>query len=309
MMGSSAARLAGRTVIALEGEEASDFLQGLVTVDLRELGPRRSLWGALLNPQGRYLFDFFLYYDRPGRLLMECESQRAPDLLRRLQLYRLRRQIAIAEEPGLAVLASDAPPSRFGLGEQRGESGRAQDAIVAVDPRLASLGLRLLLPPAAVAAFLATYGLREVPATVFERRRLELGVFEGSSDLLPERSLPLECNFAELGGISFEKGCYVGQEVTARMHFRARPRRRLLPARFPAGAPQPGAIVETADGMQAGSVVRVASDIGLVLVRVEHLGRPDAQPLRADGREVEPWVPPWLGLKEKIPLQGDADEA
>lgn len=299
-----AARLPGRKVLRLRGEDVDGFLQGLITVDLRELSPDRSLWGALLTPQGRYLFDFFLVREDAGSVLLDCEAARLDELVQRLTLYRLRRRIAIEEaEPAYAVVAIDAAPADFGVAPERGATVRRDGTFLFLDPRLPELGLRALVPAGQVGDFLLANGLEEAPAETFLRRRLQLGVPEGSEDLWPQRSLPLECNFEELGGVSFTKGCFVGQEVTARMHFRAKPRRRLLPAAFPGGTPEPGAPVQTADGREAGTVQRVHEDLGLVLLRVEHLSRPEAAPFSSEGVRIEPNVPAWLGLQEKNPLQ------
>lgn len=289
-------------MLRLRGEDVDGFLQGLVTVDLRELSADRSLWGALLTPQGRYLFDFFLVRETDDSVLLDCERARAGELVQRLTLYRLRRRIEIGEaEPGLAVFAVEARPEELGVPEEKGSTVRKGDAFLFVDPRLPELGLRALVPADAVGAFLRMADLVEMPAETHLRRRLGLGVPEGSLDLWPQRSLPLECNFEELGGVSFSKGCFVGQEVTARMHFRAKSRKRLLPARFRGGVPEPGAPVHAADGREAGTVQRVHGDTGLVLLRVEQLARPEAAPFAAGGVGIEPRVPSWLPLEEKIP--------
>jgi folate-binding protein YgfZ len=298
------ARLTGRTVLRLRGEDVAGFLQGLVTVDMRSLAGDRSLWGALLTPQGRYLFDFFLVREDADTILLECEAERADELLERLVLYRLRRKIEISGAGSdwlVAALAAD--PADLGLPASPGATARIGDAIVFLDPRLVALGARALVPPAAFADLLGTVGGPEVPQAVFLRRRLQLGVPEGAKDLWPQRSLPLECNFEELGGVSFTKGCFVGQEVTARMHFRTSPRRRLLPVRIEGGTVEAGTEVRTGDDREAGTIQRVEGDIGLALLRVEHLFRPEARPFRAGGARIEPRIPDWLQLQEKNPLQ------
>lgn len=304
------ARLSGRTVLRLRGEDVAGFLQGLVTVDMRELASDRSLWGALLTPQGRYLFDFFLIREDPDSVLLECEAERAGELLQRLLLYRLRRKIDIADAGGeWLVAAIFAEPTALGLPARPGATGRMAGAIVFVDPRLLELGARALVPASGFATLLESVRGREVAETAFHRRRLALGVPEGARDLLPQRSLPLECNFEELGGVSFTKGCFVGQEVTARMHFRTRPRKRLLPVRIEGGVVEAGAGVRTADDCEAGTLQRVEGDLGLALLRLEHLFRPQARPFWAGDAVIEPQVPHWLPLQEKNPLQDGASEA
>ena len=192
----TATRLTARAVIRLSptepGEDVRAFLQGLVTQDVTGALP---VWAALLSPQGKVLFDFLVHGDGAD-LLLDCEAASADALAKRLSLYRLRRKIGIARDDALAVhwQAGDGP---------------------APDPRLPALGQRWLGAPdgaSADAAWLA--------------HRLSLGVCEGAAELAD--LLWLECNAAELNGVSFTKGCYVGQENTARMNWRQKVNRRLV---------------------------------------------------------------------------------
>lgn len=199
----TATMLADRALVRVAGEDARGFLQGLVTVDLAEVQPGRPRWSALLSPQGKALFDFLLWADDDA-ILIDAEADRAGALARRLMLYRLRRAIYIAPVEGLAVHWARESLDRT------------------ADPRLAALGARWLAPPGAAAeGWLA--------------HRLSLGVTEGMAELGDGTTLWLECNARELGGVSFTKGCFVGQENTARMHHRARVNRRLVVA--PLGEP------------------------------------------------------------------------
>src|SRR4051812_44733857 len=197
--------LVDRALLRLSGEDVRGFLQGLVTNDLAALAPARPLWAGLLTAQGKALFDFILWADGED-VLIDCEAEQADALARRLGLYRLRRAIAIARDEGLAAPWSPA-----------GDEGAA-------DPRLEALGRRWLEPPGEAAhGWLA--------------HRLSLGVTEGLAELGSDKTLWLECNAAELNGVSFSKGCYVGQENTARMNWRQKVNRRLVivPADAPGG--------------------------------------------------------------------------
>ena len=183
--------LTDRAVLRLAGEGVRDFLQGLVTSDLAGALP---VWAGLLTAQGKCLFDFLVWEDGDD-LLIDCEAASAEALAKRLSIYRLRRAITIAREDGLAVHWSAS-----------GSEG-------VPDPRLPGLGRRWLAPPSD-------------PATGWLQHRLRLGITEGASEL--GDLLWLECNAAELNGVSFTKGCFVGQENTARMNWRAKVNRRLM---------------------------------------------------------------------------------
>jgi len=187
--------LADRAVLRLAGEDVAGFLQGLVTNDMALLAPDRPLWAGLLSPQGKALFDFIVWPDG-GDVLIDAEAAQADNLARRLTLYRLRRAITIGRDGRLAVHWSPT-----------GSEGKA-------DPRLAALGRRWLGAPGP-------------HASGWLRHRLMLGVTEGVGELGSGETLWLECNARELGGVSFTKGCYIGQENTARMHHRAKVNRRL----------------------------------------------------------------------------------
>ena len=197
MSGMEATNLNDRALLRLAGEDVRGFLQGLVTHDTSLLAPDRPLWAGLLSAQGKALFDFILWADGED-VLIDCEAEQAEALRKRLLLYRLRRAITIERDESLAVHWSTTVPAQ----EDRG-----------FDPRLPELGRRWLGPPAG-------------PAAGWLAHRLSLGVPEGAAEL--RDILWLECNAAELGGVSFSKGCYVGQENTARMNYRSKVNRRLV---------------------------------------------------------------------------------
>lgn len=186
-----ATTLADRALIRLSGEDVRGFLQGLVTNDVSGALP---VWSGLLSAQGKCLFDFLVWADGDD-LLIDCEADAAEELAKRLRMYRLRRPIEIAPAPGLAVHWS-----------ADGDEG-------VPDPRLPDLGRRWIAPA-------------DEPATGWLAHRLGLGVCEGRAEL--GDLLWLECNAAELNGVSFTKGCYVGQENTARMNWRQKVNRRLV---------------------------------------------------------------------------------
>ena len=225
-----ATTLADRAVVRLTGEDVRDFLNGLVTQDVTGALP---VWAGLLTPQGKCLFDFLVWADGDD-LLLDCEAAAADDLIKRLAVYRLRRPIRIERDDALAVHWS--PESQGGI----------------ADPRLPALGRRWLGPAGeAVGGWL--------------EHRLRLGVCEGRAEL--GDLLWLECNAAELNGVSFTKGCFVGQENTARMNWRSKVNRRL--------------VVVAGDG---GERMRVTyPELGLAVVHA-----------RADALPPDAIVPAWL---------------
>ena len=190
--------LSNRALIRISGEEARPFLQGLLTRDVLTLTADEPRWTGLLTPQGKALFDFILWADGDD-VLIDCEAAQADALAKRLTLYRLRRKVVVGREDSLAVHWSlDAADKPF-------------------DPRLPTLGHRWFAPATTGDAF---------PA--FRAHRLSLGVFEGAAELGQDQTLWLETNAGELRGVDFDKGCYVGQENTARMHYRSKVNRRLV---------------------------------------------------------------------------------
>jgi tRNA-modifying protein YgfZ len=208
----AATTLTDRALIRLSGEDVRGFLQGLVTNDMDLLAPDRPLWAALLTAQGKALFDFILWADGED-VLVDCEREVTSDLARRLTLYRLRRPINIAREENLAV--HWCSPAKAGV-QSGAETGPPPSPGNIYDPRLPELGHRWLAPASG----------EEGAAEAWRAHRLSLGVAEGLAELGSDKTLWLECNAAELNGVSFSKGCYVGQENTARMNWRNKVNRR-----------------------------------------------------------------------------------
>ena len=192
-----------RAIIRLSATEESEdvraFLQGLVTQDLSDVRPDAPQWAALLSAQGKVLYDFILWADGPHDILVDCEADVAEALAKRLSLYRLRRKIAISVDETVKV--------HWSLDGNKGVA----------DPRLPALGHRWL------------DSKTEEPADAgWRAHRLSLGVAEGQAELGHDQTLWLECNATELHGVSFTKGCYVGQENTARMNYRQKVNRRMV---------------------------------------------------------------------------------
>jgi len=269
--------LSDRSVITVGGAEARAFLQGLVSNDMENCPPGRAIYAALLTPQGKILYEFFVT-ERDGRFLLDCASARAPELVKRFIFYRLRAKIDIALAPDLAVAAA-----------WNNEPATYSDVVVFPDPRLPGLGLRMIGTPAQLQRIVG-----DAEAGDYQAHRLRLGVPD-SADMPPDTVFALDAGFEELGGVDFKKGCYVGQEVTARMKHRASARRRFMIAEFEGEAPPPGTKLE-AVGRDLGTFATGAQGRALALVRLDRLDEAGeaGAPITAAGRPVNLQKPSWL---------------
>ena len=259
-----------RSIVALSGPEARGFLQGLITNDVEKLGPGRAIYAALLTPQGKILFDF-LITEGDGALLIDCARDARDALVKRLTLYRLRAKVQIEAREQLSVLA--------------GLTGRpAERGITFEDPRLAALGHRTIGATAEMPS--AT-----LPADAYRTHRLELGVPE-ADDFGSDRMFALDAGLDELHAVDFEKGCYVGQELTARMKHRGTARKRLLAID---GADDLKTGVELrAKGNSIGDIVSAYGRRGFALVRLDRLEEAAGADVEADGVRVTVTKQSWL---------------
>ena len=273
--------LENRAVIALAGAEAHDFLQGLITNDIEACREGRAIYAALLTPQGKILFDFFVVLHGENRWLIDCAGSRASDLIKRLTLYRLRAKVDIASRPDLAAAA---------LWNGGGTIAAQGDAILFPDPRLRELGFR-----GVGTRTVLEEATRNMPAGDYDAHRLKLGVPD-SHDLPSDQVFALDAGFEELMGVSFKKGCYVGQEVTARMKHRASARKRFLIADIPGEIPF-GAPLE-AGGREVGTLASGKDAHALALVRLDRLEDAEGKqaPITAAGQQVTLRKPDWMKL-------------
>ncbi len=263
--------LPARGVVEITGVDRVAFLQGLVSNDVEQAATGRAVWAALLTPQGKWLADFFVFAD-DERLLLDCERAQAGMLVQRLGRYRLRAAAVLrdASDGWRVYTAWNGPPS-------------VSKGVIAADPRLPQAGWRILsaldLPSNATVA-------------EWDSHRIALGLPDGSRDMEAEKSVLLEAGFDELGGVSWSKGCYMGQELTARTKYRGLVKRRLSPVAVDGDA-TPGAIV-TSGGQEVGAIRSVAGRRALALLRIDALDRPMA----SNGVSVTPLLPAWMKLPE-----------
>ncbi len=235
-----------RRVLNVDGADARTFLQGLVTNDLARLEKTPILYAALLSPQGKYLFDFFITSSAGGYLL-DVAASRADALLARLTMYRLRAAVTVTASD-LAVILSDGPLCDTSH----------------PDPRDPALGWRsLTADPETV-----LHGIDPLDPEDLLRLRIRLGIPETGAELLADESYILEMDFERLNGVDFKKGCYVGQEVTARMKHKTSLRKGLARVTVEGPSPQPGTVLMAGD-REAGILHSIAGDSALAWLRFD----------------------------------------
>ncbi len=254
----------GRTILEMVGSDARAVLQGIVTNDVDRLGEAGCLYAALLTPQGKYLFDFFLLDGEAGGVLIDVASSRADALMTRMKMYCLRRDAKLErrDDLGVALVWTDGAEP---LEEPEGST-------VVIDPRSAALGWRVY--GSDVAASLAALGIETRARADYDALRVSHIVPETDCELVPEESFILEMGFERLSGVDFRKGCYVGQEVTARMKHKATLRKGLVAVGI-AGEAETGAQI-MASGKPAGTLFSRAGGQALALLRLDRAG-PDMQ--------------------------------
>jgi folate-binding protein YgfZ len=260
------APLPARATLAITGPDRVAFLNGLVSNDVALATPGHAIWAALLSPQGKYLADFFIFA-HGETLLLDCEAAQRDMLATKLTRFRLRSAVTITPADHLVYAAW-------------GEGTPPAAEVAAPDPRLPDAGWRLL----ATAPLTATSTHQD-----WDAHRLALGLPDGTRDLEIDKTLLLEAGFDELGGISWTKGCYMGQELTARTRYRGLLKRRLLPVTTEGPIPPPGTPI-LAGAREVGEMRSGAGQRGLALLRLDALAE------TLGGVRIE--MPRWVRIKE-----------
>jgi tRNA-modifying protein YgfZ len=262
-----AALLPNRGVIKVAGDGARTFLHGLVTADVLNLKIGEARFCALLTPQGKIISDFIVAEARAkdgGGFLLDVPQAQIATLIGKLNLYRLRAKVIIEDlSQVLGVLAAwDGAPAP--------SSSATAIGLRYPDPRLPTLGLRVMLPPHLAGAAATELGATLVDAAAYEAHRIALGVPQGGADFSYGDAFPHEADMDQLGGVDFAKGCYVGQEVVSRMEHRGTARTRAVPVRFAGAAPQAGAAIVAGD-RQLGSLGSAADGNAIALLRLDRV--------------------------------------
>ena len=293
-MSSHFSLLPHRSVISVAGADRVEFLQGLISNDTRKVAPGCAIWAALLTPQGRFLNDMFVVDAGGDTFFLETERERAPALAKKLKMYTLRSKVTV-EDLGasleVAAVFGDEASKALGIGKAS-----------FIDPRLKTLGVRVIAPTGQAAALLAARGFDEAPLSTYDALRLPLGVPDGSRDLQVEKALLLENGFDELNGVDWKKGCYMGQELTARTKYRALIKKRLFPVRVEGVLPEPGTPVHR-DGEEVGELRSGTGDRALAMLRLD-AARGNGSVLTAGDARIVPETPPWMRLPDPAAPSG-----
>jgi hypothetical protein len=282
----NAALLPDRGIVRLSGDDSRRFLNGLITADVTKPAPNQGLYAALLTPQGKIIADFLVVEataDDGGGFLLDCPRGLAGTLVGKLNFYKLRAKVSVEDQ-------SD----RLGVMAVWGGSGTGKNGLTFTDPRLPKLGARIILPPGSAAEAAAGLGARLTGAEAYDAHRIALGVPQGGSDFSYGDAFPHEANMDQFGGLDFEKGCYIGQEVVSRVEHRATARSRVVPVVYEGTAPKSGLPVMTGD-KTIGVIGSMANGRGLALLRLDRVAEAMAAsvPLLAGGIPIRPVKPAW----------------
>ena len=277
--------LSHRGVLEIQGEDKATFLQGLISNDIYQVTPERAIYATLLTPQGRFLYDFFIV-EQEGVYLLDAEAARIEALLKRLSLYKLRSKVVLSLRPDLNVFAMWGAnvATALGLAEEGGACHRG----VFMDPRLLKLGARAI-------GNVPNRGFPSATPEEYDLHRLILGVPEGGRDLIPEKAILLESGLDELNAISWTKGCYLGQELTARTKYRGLVRKMLFPVTIEGDAPTEGTEIFFND-RSVGEMRSHNTSYGLALLRVEAV---KAESEFVCGNALlKPYIPVWMRFED-----------
>jgi len=254
------ALLPDRGVVKVAGDDARKFLNGLITSDIAKVAPGAAGFAALLTPQGKIIVDFIVAEADPadgGGFFLDCPRALAPALMQRLNFYKLRAKVIVedlSETLGVLAIWDGTAATDYGL--------------CYGDPRLPALGMRCMLPPHLAGAGAADVGAELVDAAAYEARRIALGVPRGGLDFIYGDAFPHETDMDQLGGVDFDKGCFVGQEVVSRIEHRGTARNRVVPVSYDGFAPEAGTPVSAGD-KPVGTLGSSAQGRALAMLRLD----------------------------------------
>ncbi len=287
--------LGTRSVLEISGLDSVKLLQGLVSNDVESVSAENSIYAALLTPQGKFLYDFFIVQGDENTVLLDCERRHLKEILMKLKIYKLRSEVNLRD-------ASDDHKIFVGFGEKilelldlpkrPGATRSYRDGHVMVDPRHELMGVRIILPSGSVVSQLS---LKPGSLESYQRMRIGLGIPDATYDLEQNKTILLEAGFDELNGISWDKGCYMGQELTARTKYRGLIKKRLMPCKIVGPAILPGTPI-TFDERNVGEIRSVAGDLAMALLKIASVKDSNArkETFTANESSIIPIQPNWM---------------
>jgi folate-binding protein YgfZ len=282
-----------RGLLLLSGNEVDTFLQGLVSNDVTQADGTKAIYSALLTPQGKFLYDFFMIRTDKG-IILDCRADDIPAFSKKLKMYKLRSDVAledVSDDYQICALFSDGVESLLPPGTD--QRVMKDGSIIYRDPRLANAGLRVL----AVKSFdLSSLGAETASDTDYQHHRISLGLPEAPVDLIADKSILLESGFDELHAVDWKKGCYMGQELTARTKYRGLIKKRLVPIQIDGEVSSGDDVM--ADGKVVGDVRSVQQGIGIAMIKLDAL-RQDS-PLEAGQAKLSVDLPNWISLPDPV---------
>lgn len=276
--------LVHRHVFSVSGDDASHFLQGLMTNDISKVTEKCAIYACMLTPQGKYVCDFFISQWQ-GQYFLDIGTNDSEAILRKLTMYKLRAKVDIrdvTDNYAVIALIDENIAEAMTLQAVEGYTSSNTEAVTFIDPRIRAIGARAIVRNTAFSHWIEVHHLTPGQVDQYEVLRLSLGVPDGIRDLVPEDSFPLTFNLEAYHAIDFKKGCYIGQEVTARSKYRGSLKKGLFRVKASAPLPEYGSII-TAGKVKLGEMLSSHGTIGLALVRLEEwesAGR-EKNPLKA----------------------------
>ncbi len=288
------AHLTDRGIISISGPDSRDFLQGLISNNINKVSSNKAIYAGLLTPQGKYLFDFFIS-QLGDKLLIECEKNRINDLMKRFRIYKLRANADLLDETqNYSVIALWGDGIGKAMEFSKMNQGSAKEKLGGVqmlDPRLKAAGARAILPVDSIESEIKVIGAGLASLSDYDLHRLKLGLPNSSCDLAIGKAILIESGFDELNGIDWNKGCYMGQELTARTKYRGLVKKRLVSVTIEGAAPNPGTSIMVGD-KNVGEMRSSNGYNGIALLRLDQLKNETAKYM-CDQAILRPSKPEW----------------
>ena len=289
--------LEDRGIIYVEGPDTKEFLQNIITNNLDKISDKQSIYSSILTPQGKYLFDFILAKYKNGYVI-DCEKIESENLIKLLNVYKLRSKIKILNLSDEFVVASISYEKYLSLENNQtpGFTIKYGDDPILLDPRNIKLGARLISNLKKLYLSLKKLDLKIVNKNIYDRKSFNLGIVQINNCKLKDKIFGIECNFEELNAIDFKKGCFVGQENTSRIKLRNKLRRRLLPLKIKEGKIVEGDLIKFNSSEVGRILIHDPFPFALVKMTDPNINEFLKKDLVCGSAKIEIIIPEWLKL-------------